>query len=74
MGGGICYDTGSTNQRNRKGLTYASAWPDPLLIDSDEWAAFKCNMWVTYTPTATGQPTAKRSGGVPHMALNKGVW
>jgi len=30
--------------------------------------------WISVGPAAAGQPTVKRFGGVPYMAINRGVW
>ena len=64
----IRYDSGGSERwRARPG-----SWPDSA--GSTGGGTSKTSIFATYTPSATGQATAKRFGGVPHMALNRGVW
>jgi hypothetical protein len=52
----------------------AGTWPDPW-TSTNKYTNRKVSVYATYTAAAAaGQATAKRFGGVPHMAINKGVW
>jgi hypothetical protein len=61
------------------GQIYASStfgtWPATIASWSTYGTTVRLfGIYVTYTPAAAGQPTIKRFGGIPYMAINKGVW
>lgn len=67
----LAYDSGSGDGWFYLSLDYPNN-PDPITWgsqDTNRWSAY-----VTYTEASTGQPIAKRMGGVPFMARNRGVW
>lgn len=64
------YDAGSGTQERWKAKS--GSWPDPA--GTSLGGSNKTSIFATYTPVVVGQATAKRFGGVPHMAINRGVW
>lgn len=66
------YDAGAVDQSAyQSGQTYPT-WPDPFVANADR-PDVVYSIYAEYTPSggATGQPTTKRFGGVPHMGTQK---
>jgi hypothetical protein len=65
--------SGDPNARN-SGLTIAACSPDPIGTTRPSETNYSRGAFEYVVAAGGGHPAMKRFGGVPHVAVNKGVW